>query len=357
PEHAPGLVVVGLQLLLPVGDVPPLRVLEEGLGRHVQGVGVVEGAAADPRAGQDHDVAQQVDALDAVHAQPGGPQVVLQVPGVLRQGLAREAAARLQDTDAVALLGQAQRRDRPAEAGADHDDVVVVGRVVRRGVLGRRDVAGGHGLAGRLGVVGRDGLVGRLAVPVRRGAVGRRGRVRGRGVLRGLGRPGCVRGGGVRAGVSGPGGGGVLRHVLSSSKAGGSMSPAPAVVRVRAQPKRNAFIRRRLRLMNAAYCASSMPSEGAIGSRRWWATVWDSVYLRMPSEPCRRPSPESFMPPMGDWTLPYADAYPSLMLTVPVRSRAARSRPRRGFFVQTEEFRPYGVELTRSTASSSVRKR
>lgn len=36
-----------------------------------------------------------------------------------------------------------------------------------------------------------------------------------------------------------------------------------------------------------------------------------------------RPRPESFMPPIGDCTLPYAGAYPSLMLTVPVRSRAA----------------------------------
>lgn len=45
----------------------------------------------------------------------------------------------------------------------------------------------------------------------------------------------------------------------------------------------------RLRVMNAAYFSSSMPSEGAIGSSRWWATVWASVYLRMPSEPCRGP--------------------------------------------------------------------
>ncbi len=51
------------------------------------------------------------------------------------------------------------------------------------------------------------------------------------------------------------------------------------------------------------------------------------------------------MPPIGDWTLPYAGAYPSLTLTVPVRSRAATARPRRPSFVQTEELRPYDVEL------------
>ncbi len=56
--------------------------------------------------------------------------------------------------------------------------------------------------------------------------------------------------------------------------------------------------------MSWAYFSSSRPSEGAIGSSRCCATVWASVYLRMPSEPWRRPRPESFMPPIGDWTLP-----------------------------------------------------
>lgn len=60
----------------------------------------------------------------------------------------------------------------------------------------------------------------------------------------------------------------------------------------------------RLRVMNAAYFSSSMPSDGAIGSSRCSATVWASVYLRMPSEPWRRPRPDSFMPPMGAWALP-----------------------------------------------------
>lgn len=61
---------------------------------------------------------------------------------------------------------------------------------------------------------------------------------------------------------------------------------------------------RRLRVMNSAYLASSMPNDGAIGSSRWWATVCGSVYLRMPSDPCRRPIPDSFMPPIGACTEP-----------------------------------------------------
>lgn len=60
--------------------------------------------------------------------------------------------------------------------------------------------------------------------------------------------------------------------------------------------------------MNAAYFSSVIPNDGAIGMIRWCATVCASVYLRMPSEPWRRPRPESFMPPIGDWTLPYAGA-------------------------------------------------
>ena len=56
----------------------PLRVVEERLRRLVQGVGVVQRAAADARAGQDqtHGLRrQQVDALDAVAAQLRRPQV------------------------------------------------------------------------------------------------------------------------------------------------------------------------------------------------------------------------------------------------------------------------------------------
>ncbi len=125
-QHALGLVVVGRQLVLPVGDVPPLGVLEEGLGRYVEGVGVVEGAAADARACQDHDIPEQMDALDAEHAELRRPQVVLQVPGVLGQGLAGEAAAGLQDADPVALLGEAEGGDRASEPRTHDDDVVVV---------------------------------------------------------------------------------------------------------------------------------------------------------------------------------------------------------------------------------------
>src|SRR5699024_10150788 len=47
-QHAAGLVVEGFQFRLPVGDVAPLRVLEEGVHGVVERVRVVEGAAADP---------------------------------------------------------------------------------------------------------------------------------------------------------------------------------------------------------------------------------------------------------------------------------------------------------------------
>ena len=55
-EHPLRLLVVRHQLAAPVGDVLPLRVVEERLRRHVQRVGVVQRAAAHPGAGQDHHV-------------------------------------------------------------------------------------------------------------------------------------------------------------------------------------------------------------------------------------------------------------------------------------------------------------
>jgi hypothetical protein len=115
-EHALRLVVVRLQLVLPVRDVTPLGVVEEGLRRDVQSVGVVERAAADACAGQHHDVAEEVDALDAVAAELRGPEVVLDVPGVLGKGGAGETAAGFQDAYAVALLRQAQGGYGTAEA-------------------------------------------------------------------------------------------------------------------------------------------------------------------------------------------------------------------------------------------------
>ncbi len=62
-EHRRGQVVVRRELRLPVGDVAPLRVLEERGRRDVQGVGVVERATADPRTGEDHHVREAVDPL------------------------------------------------------------------------------------------------------------------------------------------------------------------------------------------------------------------------------------------------------------------------------------------------------
>ncbi len=115
-EHAAGLVVVRGQLLFPIGDVAPLGVLEERLRGDVEGVGVVQGAAAHARAGEDHDVAQEVDALEAVHVELGGPEVVLEVPGVFGERRGGEAAACLQHPYLVALFGQAQGSHRAAEA-------------------------------------------------------------------------------------------------------------------------------------------------------------------------------------------------------------------------------------------------
>ncbi len=57
------------------------------------------------------------------------------------------------------------------------------------------------------------------------------------------------------------------------------------------------------------------------------------------------------MPPIGAACEPQAAAKPSLTFTVPVRSRAATSGPRRAD--HTLAFSPYALSLARATASSS----
>src|SRR5699024_3847110 len=96
------------------------------LGRGLyEGFSVAQRTSAAPRAGEDHDVAQQVDALDAVAADRGRPEELLEVPGVLSEILIRVALAGLEDTDLVSLLNEAQGGDGTAEARADDEDVIV----------------------------------------------------------------------------------------------------------------------------------------------------------------------------------------------------------------------------------------
>ncbi len=124
-QHPLRLLVVRHQLAAPVGDVRPLLVFEERLRWHVQGVGVVQRTAADPSAGQDHHVAQRVDALDAIATELRRPQELAQVPGGLGELLVGEAAAGLQHAHAVALFRQPQRADAAPESRTDDQDVVI----------------------------------------------------------------------------------------------------------------------------------------------------------------------------------------------------------------------------------------
>ena len=124
-EHPLRLLVVRHQFGAPVGDVGPLLIGEERLGRHIQRVGVVQRSATDAGAGQDHHVAQQVDALDAVHAQFRRPQELAQIPRRLGEILVGEPPTGLENSDAVALLGEPQRGDTAAEPRTDDEDVVV----------------------------------------------------------------------------------------------------------------------------------------------------------------------------------------------------------------------------------------
>jgi hypothetical protein len=125
PQHPARHLVVGGELGLPVGDVAPLRVVEERLRGHVERVRVVERAATHAGTGQDDDVGQAVDALDAVAPGLGCPQVAAGVPGGLGEVLVLEAPSGLEHEHPVALLGQPKRGDRATEARPDDHDVDV----------------------------------------------------------------------------------------------------------------------------------------------------------------------------------------------------------------------------------------
>ena len=124
-KHARSLVVVGGQLTRPVSDVRPLLVLEEPLGRHVEGVGIDKGTPTHSRACEDHDVLEHMDALDAGASEGRGPQEAAQAPRGLGEVGIVEAPPGFEHADAVALLRQTKRGDRPAEARAHDEDVIV----------------------------------------------------------------------------------------------------------------------------------------------------------------------------------------------------------------------------------------
>ena len=124
-QHPLRLLVVRHQLGTPVGDVRPLRIVEERLRRHVQRVGVVQRTAAHAGAGQDQHVAQRVDALNPEAAQPRCPQELAQIPRRLGEVLVGEAPARLQYAYSVTLFGQPERADASAETRTDDQDVEI----------------------------------------------------------------------------------------------------------------------------------------------------------------------------------------------------------------------------------------
>ncbi len=127
-QHPLRLVVVRRQLGLPVGDVSPLGVLVERVEGFVERVGVDERAAADAGPRHDQRVTDGLDALDAVHPERRVEQEPLQVHRGLGVVVVVEPRPCLDHRDPVALLDQTQRADRAAEARADDDHVVVVGR-------------------------------------------------------------------------------------------------------------------------------------------------------------------------------------------------------------------------------------
>ena len=130
-EHARGLVVERRELLLPVGDAGPLRILEELTRRNVERVGVDQRPTTDPRAAEHDGVREQVNPLDAIQTQARRVEELAHPPRGLGQVLVAEAPPGLEHADAIALLAQAQCGDRATKSGAHHDHVVVDARRLR----------------------------------------------------------------------------------------------------------------------------------------------------------------------------------------------------------------------------------
>ncbi len=124
-EHALGGVVMRLERRGPVVQPAPLRVGEELRARAVERVGVDGAAAADRRAAGDEHVLERGQLEDPAQPEERRPQPASQLPGGCGVLLVPEAPALLQHADLVALLREPQRRDAAAEAGADHQPVVV----------------------------------------------------------------------------------------------------------------------------------------------------------------------------------------------------------------------------------------
>jgi hypothetical protein len=128
-EHPLGFGVVGRQRALPVVEVRPALVAVERGPRAVQRVRVAQRPAAHAAAAHHREVLEDRQPEDPLHAELRHPEIPAHVPGGRRQLVVGEAPAALQKLDAVAALGQAQRRDAAPESGADDQPVDVVATI------------------------------------------------------------------------------------------------------------------------------------------------------------------------------------------------------------------------------------
>ena len=124
-QHALGGVVVRLQQLFPRRQRGPLPAAEERRLGPIQGVGVDDAAATHTRATGCEHILERRQAQDALQAEQRRPEEAAELPGRLGEVLVAVAAPAFEHGDAVALLGQAQRRDTATEAGSDHQPVEV----------------------------------------------------------------------------------------------------------------------------------------------------------------------------------------------------------------------------------------
>src|SRR5690606_802832 len=109
------------------GELRPRGRREEIVLRRRQGARVDERAPAHADAVRDGDVVEEAELEDARRPHRRAPVPLLEVARAPGEVFFVEAQALLEDQHLVALLGEPERRDAPAEARADDDEVVARG--------------------------------------------------------------------------------------------------------------------------------------------------------------------------------------------------------------------------------------
>ena len=105
PQHSQCRLIMRGEFFLPVGQLSPVRSLEELAFGGGEGVRIDQGTSSHPHPAQAGEVPEEGHPEDASEAQGGCPEPTLEVPVRFWEILGLEPPPLLQDQDRVSLLG------------------------------------------------------------------------------------------------------------------------------------------------------------------------------------------------------------------------------------------------------------